>query len=753
MPTGNRLARTPGPIRDFEGSGRISSGAAAPAAGGAEAYEALFSASAGFSDKLGKMADKAAAREGEAEGRAAGREAAGRVADDSFAVAPPKPLQLRRDGTIRGEAFDRAAQAAKGWRDTLALDTGIRQAYDENGDDPDALDASLGELRAEFSKGVGDPEQLEQFERVFDSKSLAYRLKAQTDAEQRAEAEMKAQGQGALDEQLAGFGKQMYLVGANPQGEAIMSDLLKQGTASIERAIVDGVISPQQGQRLVADYGNKAITARLAGVFDALPDGKARLGFAQGLMDAWKKDRGAFGKVDQGVVERISSKLQAKARHEISGANNASQAEKARMTQAVKDDLSSVSATGERLEGGPSFDDVAAVLGERAAVEHQSRLGGAQAYFTAVGDMEVLPMSQIVARVEGTRPKPGAPGFDAAQKLHNDVLKFANRTITGRASDPVKAVQAHLPEDLPELTADADALARNITARLASQTALEIAPHVQRAFSGEEASEIARQMNSAPEVAQAWSVALAQLPADQRDLALRQIGDEAPELAAAADISLRSGNAAVLERISQQKAIDREDGGKGRSPLKDDRVVLQERVGDAFAALPRFGNAVQTNAWTLFRNLAAEDGVAADASTPEGRALLDRATQMAAGRRTNGGVDYGGIVEINGSKVIAPAEYPADMVETALDNLREDDLAALPPIKSANSFKITPAQIQSARLVTVGDGLYRVALGNGAGSGPKFLQNEHGDYWVLNIRDLAEAQSRGKADREFRRFQ
>lgn len=550
MAVGNRQARTPGALHDFTGKAQIGAGTASPASGGDEAFNALMRASAGLSTTFGRLADKAAAREGEAEGLAAGQAAGASVDNDSFAVTPPKPLALRRDGTIRGEAHDRAALAAAGWRDDLALSTGIAQAYDEAGGDPAALDTRLRELHASFTQGVNDDKRLEAFNKVFEERSITYRMKAQADAEARAESELKATGRAALDSQIGEFGKQLYMLGANPNGEAIAASLMKQGVTAIEAAVADGVISPAEGARLQGEYGNAAVTARLQGVFDALPDARSRMAFAEGLKDTWTQDKGAFGKLDEPQVDALQARLAAKARHELSGVERASRTEQNAIRQAVKDDLASIMETGEPLASGLTFEDVQATLGEADAVKWQEDRNYARAFHGQTGDMGELTAEQIADRVVEMEPKPGQAGFERQEKLYDAVHRKATRVLQDRMRDPAQAVASFGPvaEAQGALDDSPESWNRLISARMQAQQGLDIPDHLVRPLTQAEAEEYGKPLLGV------------EMGADS----LKVVQDYGRHLEA------KFGPAAdeVMTQILQMKGVDRDVARLGQAVMK-----------------------------------------------------------------------------------------------------------------------------------------------------------------------------------------
>src|SRR5262245_45152061 len=97
-----------------------------------EALKRLSGQFGNLADRVGHLADRAAAREGTEEGRQAGL-------DPEF--------RRRNDGTIRGEAYDAAALEVQRAQLVSRMGEDLHQAYEKHQGSPAALDAALKERR------------------------------------------------------------------------------------------------------------------------------------------------------------------------------------------------------------------------------------------------------------------------------------------------------------------------------------------------------------------------------------------------------------------------------------------------------------------------------------------------------------------------------------------------------------------------------------------------------------------------------
>src|SRR5690606_33820885 len=119
------------------------------------------------------------------------------------------------------------------------------------------------------------------------------------------------------------------------------------------------------------------------------------------------------------------------------------------------------------------------------------------------------------------------------------------------------------------------------------------------------------------------------------------------------------------------------------------------------------------------------------------QAAWQRAINRALGAQIVGGRQQGGLAEINGEAIVAPAGMDIHEPQLLVSGLTDEQLAALPPIWTANGVPVTASQIRAAHFVTAGDGLYHVALGDPAGFEPRWLLAEDGSLWTLDLNALA----------------
>lgn len=224
--------------------------------------------------------------------------------------------------------------------------------------------------------------------------------------------------------------------------------------------------------------------------------------------------------------------------------------------------------------------------------------------------------------------------------------------------------------------------------------------------------------------------------------ALGQIADPDSGLAYAADIAHSAGDDENLTLLMQQYALERD---KDYKPPTLAPTVTAPRVaqvyGTAMLALPSRQAALAGNADKIFLALARQRGIEPDPAKQSG--LYDEALQRAAGMTTGtSGEQLGGIADVNGFPTLAPAGFPADRVEQVLHGLSDAQLKALPKIASANSLPVTADQLQDAELLAVGDGIYRVRVGQ------RFAMAENGGFWTLDIKQLANLTGSGRPTRE-----
>ncbi len=224
--------------------------------------------------------------------------------------------------------------------------------------------------------------------------------------------------------------------------------------------------------------------------------------------------------------------------------------------------------------------------------------------------------------------------------------------------------------------------------------------------------------------------------------ALSEFSESGPALAHAAGLSIATGDVGIARDVATTLQLKRR---KELPDLTPDTIRKASALGasstaGAFLADPRTQNATLQTAQLLFEQDAARLGIdPSEVKTPGSTAETTylKALDRALGGRVVNGEAWGGIDEVNGFKIVTPSDMPKGRPQELLEDISDEQLKALPAIASNSGFPITASDLRGANLVSVGDGIYRVALGDPAGDEPRYLTNSRGTYWTLDIRALA----------------
>ncbi|MGR3571175.1 transglycosylase SLT domain-containing protein [Brevirhabdus sp.] len=412
-----------------------------------------------------------------------------------------EPLQLRRDGTIRGEAFDTAATRAYGWRVEQGLSTDLSNAYEELKDDPAAFSARLGEIRDYYLQddALADPEARETFERAFAGRARGYALNVASRQEARLKAEEAAAVAEGLDARAVDIERQAHALGANPEGDAILADQLARSSRAVDAAVEAGTLSPAQGAAQKSRMAETAARARVQGVFDNLASPGEKEQFALSLLEDWQSGEGPLAKLPFATVKALSQTLYRDARAEANASDGAARVEKARIRSLLDDDVASIEATGKPLDLAEAGADLETVQAALTPVEYeawQERRDLAGQVFEAVSGMETLSTGDIEARLSSLAPVAGEAGFANGERVLAAAEKRAREIGRLRERDPALAVEQAFP-GVAEIAAEAtpddpDSLLAVVDARLGAQAALEIPEMARQPLTLAEASDLAR---------------------------------------------------------------------------------------------------------------------------------------------------------------------------------------------------------------------------------------------------------------------
>lgn len=220
---------------------------------------------------------------------------------------------------------------------------------------------------------------------------------------------------------------------------------------------------------------------------------------------------------------------------------------------------------------------------------------------------------------------------------------------------------------------------------------------------------------------------------------LRELGDAAPEATQAGAIIAGGGSA--------QAAIDVLAGhGKddtGRAYKAVDNAVRSGRAdaiaGDALVLQPGDRTRIDAAAHAIARKRLADAGAEADSA--DGRAIIDRALQEAAGAIFEGDVQWGGFGRTGTGwfdrrrpgTVLVPNTIRADMFDQVVAAIRPEDLAGLDvwPVRE-DGEPVSAGYLTHARPVAVRGG-HAFAFGDPASEDPQWVRGSDGGVFVLDV--------------------
>lgn len=671
-----------------------------------------------------------------------------------------EPLRLVRNGTIRGNAHDKAAITAYGWRMSSQISEATAQAYETHKDDPAALDKALEDVANGFRQddSLADPELQEQFEQRFAQLSKPFRADARGRFSQRQADDLSAAAEDAIDEGTRNLEKQSYLLAGNPDGDELLAAEMQHQRLSIAQAKASGALTASQAQSAERTLIDRSVSARMQGTYDALPDQSAKMAFAEDLMDQWATGAGPIAELEYSQVLKLSQGFVRDATKLTAQQEADQKIAKAQLRDHLRDDIASISNTGEplMLDGQETNrDDIARILGPVAALEHaQEQEAARQLHDMTIGFQSMTPEA-IADQLKAVRPEPGSEGYADGQELFLAAQKRAQREIELRDSDPAAAVDRSFPT-LEEQRVDTDLqdpeqLAALGTARLAHQEAIGIEESRRNPLTAREAAAIGVHMASSPEAAAGMAITLSEAFGDRVDGVLEQIAGDNPGLAYASDFARRGGDTKALELLVREQNLQKQPGVQPPSRSRaHEAPIVAEEFGPALQHLGALHDVLQGTAWTLFTGMARSAGMVPDVETPEGEKLHRQALQMAAGRTMQNGVAFGGIMDVNGLPTLVPPNVDQGRFENVLDDFHVVKADQLGDLASSNGVPITDRLLERAKFVSVGGDQYRISLGDPVSADKRYMARPDGSLAVFSFDQIETMVNHGKMENNIR---
>lgn len=680
-------------------------------------------AAAGFAvigNRVGALADKAAAKEGAEAGRLAGL-------DPEF--------RTRADGTIFGEAFDKAALDVAETRFSQQVENDWDAAATKHAGNPSALNQELATRRMAILASA--PAELRPgLELAMRGKSLAL-LREQTRriAAERA-AEARAAMEAQLDLTLRGMHQKAYALGLDAQADEVLAAETKRLGTALSRRGPDGkrLVAPGDAAKLLAGTQEAVATARISGAFSRLPDLSAKAEFIKSFAADFAGSKGLAKVYDLQGFERVKSGLEADLRSAAT--------EAAAKTRAVKQDVEAVSKMAEK-GFAPAPDELAALksrvtatadpdLGQVLAVAEDTIAWQSAARRLTPAELEALN-DGLRARMQ----KDGASPASVARVELGEQLLGTMRTELKQ--DPLGwADRVGRIKIAPIDVTSPEAASSSIKARLAqADVVAEVYGQKPKYLRPEEKRMLATTIAKGGSQAMAVATMVASTAGDRAVDVMSELADEAPVMAGLGMLVAQSGglpSPAAVDAFDALAARQErtEKGGKPLPPTiapsaADVQQALSNVAGGALSSDLR-NEAAAVNAANLVYEMRAARAHK-QSFDPD---LYKQALSEVLGERTVGGVRYGGIARQSTGwwspthDIVLPSNVRQDSWPDVIDALSPSVLerAGIGQPVTGSGKPIDFGRFKRGTLVQIGYGQYLVALGDPAKPGQEQFVSE-----------------------------
>lgn len=719
-------------VSDLQGQGQAGAdaGVARVSLGGDKAFGEIASAFAGIGQRIGQLADKAAAREGDEAGREAGL-------DPEF--------RTRRDGTIRGTAFDAAGLDIAETRLKTSAAELFSQAWDKHKSSPQQLAKALDGAASGLIQGAPD-ELRPKLQLQLGAQRLTYMRQARREMEARVRAEQAAALQADLALSMRTAHQQAFALGRDAEADNVHAHNLTSYKQLLARRGPDGrpLLPPETQARLYRGMELETTTARLAGEMERLPTVAAKEAFLREVEKDFASSSGLARVYDFSEFQTVRRMLDGNLRQALT-VERTNQAAIGNVLREVE----KMAADG--FSPGPQ--EMAALKAQIAATgsgEMALRLRDAEGLLDFQRHFSQQSPEALEQWASSERTRLG----DKATVTELTRLRLADSMLTrmreGLKKDPYAwAKRAGVLPEIAELDiGDPDqsrpqAFENTTRLRVAQNAALEqhygqrlplLRPH--------ERQRLTNAVAKGPEAALGVATAMVRGFGDAAPRALAEISKDAPELAALGALVLEEGDDGAARDGSVGLALQRlPDHGKRRK--LPEKAILQPEVaktyGSAFMAVPGAKSAVEELAGAIYEARATRGNFGAFNASEYQKALRQAAGETEAGGRTYGGIGSHrtGFAGFFGRQVLLPREIRQDAFDAVVDLITDEDLAATGHTLRDSKGRAIPAAAlkRNGTFVALGSGRYHVALGD-PDTAPQWVAGADGREAVIDLKAL-----------------
>lgn len=724
------MARAPGGgnviniAPELEREGRVSQGVQPPPSDGlSDAFlgrsglAAQFSQLAGY---VGGLADHAAQVEGGREGHLAGL-------DPEF--------RTRQDGTIRGEAFDRAGLDTAKARVSVEIHNEIEQAALKHRANPQALAKLLAERQGGWEKNI-PAELLPEVRTAYAKGSTAAFRQATRELWHDQAEQQKGATQAELERLLRSTQQTAYAGGLDDDAVRIAADNVGQLQRVLSRRGPDGkpLVAPAAAAKLVADAKEVVARSQLEGAFDRLPDAEAKQRFIQRLDEDFAKSQGVAAAFDFQTFQSVKGHLETGLRRSL-----AANAEGASVLRNAVKEVERRATAGEPVQQAELAALQSRVV-QSGNGELQAQLDDGIDSLRFMQSFKTLPVPAMEQAVDQMR-----------QELAASPASLADR---GRIGRRLKHAEEMLGKAQAEIARNPLAWEGRVgmtsvvplgTVDLGREGAVE-AWGAQRTAQAEgsaqrhglskpqyleptERRQLAKSFEQGGEKGLGTIVLLRRAFGDKTQDVLAELGKDAPAGALLAELALKTGMTPAVLDAAEGLHIKAQAGHKHVAPEKAKALVYaREVVGSSLGQNAPYLDQALKVADAIYERRAYRDGKQ-DAFQPD---IWKQALREALGEHEVQGRKYGGLHSQGwfSQSIVLPPAVPQDKAGAIIGALRPEDLPA-PPLRGRTP--LTPQELRGATLVTLEPGKYLVALGNPQSSDPKWATDGKGKAFVLDL--------------------
>lgn len=672
-----------------------------------------------LASQIGNMADKAAQREGAEAGSLAGMD----------------PEFRKVDGvSIRAEAYNRAGLDAYELTMKNTIYRRAAEIEEAHKADPDGAAKAFGALEAEW-KNDGLPELQPIVTAMVERLKLGVVRGATRAAEAEASANRKAAFDQSLSARFSALHRASYQLGLDPEADRASAGELEELRRDVTAAAARGDITAQAASKTLAEAESGVVSARLLGAFDRLPDQASRETMLTEFERGYSQGRGDLAKLDPKSADRVRSAMNGRLRSET-----AATGQQVRALGAELNAIDKVTTDGVR----PSDDTMAALRAQVAATGDDAlgqRFARAEAALSLAETARKMRPAELEAAIGDMDRQIAEKGAsEDALALRGTAAKLLATMKTELGRDPLgwatrTGLLAVAPADF----------AAPLSLRARADQAETVAAYYGTApvyLRPEERASLERATAAGGEPMLAAARALADGFGARAPKVLGEVSKQAPVLAhtgallasgASEGFALDVADALAMRASPDFKApkwLDKPGEKVGAAQGAETRATY----GEAFALLPDTARAAEKTAQTGFYARAVRQGHD-PMLAGESREAYRRTLQEAAGARFIDGTQFGGVTEIGGgwfgrraaAKVVVPSNVRADRFADVLAAVDDKDLQA-----QALGAGFTAADVRRARPVAVPGG-YRFALGDPAGTDPRWIRSLDGGPFVLDL--------------------